>query len=87
MLRGEEQLLQGSAERDAVGVHDNGGVVNTVVLLRNPVLNGTTMTYDVTVTQGSVPSNVDGASLFIDVVGMPRTPVSYAGAARRAVVY
>src|SRR5438309_6952056 len=69
----------------------DGGVVNAVVVLRNPVLNGTTMTYDVTVTQGRVPQNVDGASLFIDVIGMPLTPLSYAGVARRtyrrAVIY
>jgi hypothetical protein len=42
------------------------------------------MTYDVTVTQGSVPSSVDGASLFIDIIGMPLTPLSFAGAERRA---
>lgn len=66
-------------------------VVNAVVVLRHPVLVGDQMTYDVTVTQGTVPPKVDGASLFIDVIGMPLTPVSYAGAARRttrrAIVY
>lgn len=66
-------------------------VVNVVVVLRNPVLIGDQMTYDVTVTQGTLPPNVDAASLFIDVVGMPLTPVSYAGVARRttrrAIVY
>jgi hypothetical protein len=54
-----------------------------VVVLRNPVLTGTTMTYDVMVTQGRVPASVDGASLFIDIIGMPLTPLSFAGAERR----
>jgi hypothetical protein len=62
----------------------DGGVVNTVVVLRNPVLTGDRMTYDVTVTQGNVPAKVDGASLFIDIIGMPLTPLSFAGAERRA---
>lgn len=63
---------------------DDGKVVNTVVVLRNPILMGDQMTYDVTVTQGSVPAKVDGASLFIDIIGMPLTPLSFAGAERRA---
>jgi hypothetical protein len=62
----------------------DGTVANAVVVLRNPVVTGDKMTYDVTVTQGNVPARVDGASLFIDIIGMPLTPLSYAGAARRA---
>ena len=62
----------------------DGNVANVVVVLRNPMLAGDQMTYDVTVTQGNLPANVNGASLFIDIIGMPLTPISYAGAARRA---
>jgi hypothetical protein len=69
----------------------DGRVANVVVVLRNPVLAGDQMTYDVTVTQGNLPAKVDGASLFIDIIGMPLTPLSYAGVARRtyrrAVIY
>ncbi len=61
-----------------------GKVGNVVVELKNPALNGEQMTYDVRVLQGKLPDNADAVSLFIDVVGMPLTPVSYAGAARRA---
>lgn len=60
------------------------GVINAVVVLKNPVLSGDQMTYDVTVTQGRVPSASDGVSLFIDIIGMPLTPLSFAGAERRA---
>jgi hypothetical protein len=67
------------------------GVVTVVVVLRNPMLMGDQMMYDVTVTQGNLPPKVEGASLFIDIIGMPLTPVSGAGVARRttrrAVVY
>ena len=55
-----------------------------VVELKNPAWNGDQMIYDVRVLQGKLPANADAVSLFIDVVGMPLTPVSYAGAARGA---
>jgi hypothetical protein len=61
----------------------DGKVGNVVVELKNPGLNGDQMTYDVRVLQGKLPDNAEAASLFIDVIGMPLTPVSYAGAARR----
>jgi hypothetical protein len=62
----------------------DGKVGNVVVELKNPGLKGDEMTYDVRVLQGKLPDNADAASLFIDVIGMPLTPLSYAGAARRA---
>ena len=49
-----------------------------------PVLAGDKMTYEARVLQGKPPAKTEGASLFIDVIGMPLTPLSYAGAARRA---
>jgi hypothetical protein len=61
----------------------DGKVVNVVLELKNPKLTGDTMTYDVSVIQGT-PGNTEASSLFIDVIGMPLTPLSYAGAARRA---
>jgi hypothetical protein len=62
----------------------DGKVGNVVVELRNPGFKGDQMTYDVRVLQGKLPDKAKGASLFIDVIGMPLTPLSYAGAARRA---
>lgn len=62
----------------------DGNVMNVVMELRSPVLDGDKMSYDVKVLQGKMPSKAEAASLFIDVIGMPLTPVSYAGAARRA---
>jgi hypothetical protein len=62
----------------------DGKVGNVVVELMNPGLKGDQMTYDVRVLEGKLPDKAEGASLFIDVIGMPLTPLSYAGAARRA---
>ena len=61
----------------------DGTVANVVVELKNPGLNGDQMTYDVRVLQGKLPANAEAVSLFVDVVGMPLTPVSVAGVARR----
>ena len=54
-----------------------------VVTLSNPVLTGEDLIYDVKVLEGTMPASGGPASLFIDIIGMPLTPLSYAGAARR----
>ncbi len=51
--------------------------------LKNPQLTGADLTYEVTLLNGKVPEGGAEATLFIDVIGMPMTPFSYAGAARR----
>jgi hypothetical protein len=38
---------------------------------------------DVQILEGSMPAKGGPVSLFIDIVGMPLTPLSYAGVARR----
>jgi hypothetical protein len=59
------------------------GSKNAVVELRNPVLHNGTLTFDVKVLQGTLDDAGGQTSLFIDVIGMPWTPMSYAGVARR----
>jgi hypothetical protein len=57
---------------------------DVVVTLRNPRLSGSDLTYDITVVSGTLPPAGAGpVSLFIDIIGMPFTPVSFAGVARR----
>lgn len=58
-------------------------VYDAVVTLKSPVLDGTTLTFDVDVLEGSLDGAKGGAAVFIDIIGRPLTPVSYAGAARR----
>jgi hypothetical protein len=48
---------------------------------------GDKLSYDVKILQGEMPAKGADVSVFIDIIGMPLTPVSYAGAARRAVIY
>jgi hypothetical protein len=59
------------------------GSNNAVVVLRNPKLEGNSLTYDVRMLEGQLPANGAESSLFIDIVGMPRTPMSVAGVGRR----
>jgi hypothetical protein len=57
---------------------------DVVVTLRNPRVSGNDITYDITVISGTLPPAGAGpASLFIDIIGLPFTPLSFAGVARR----
>lgn len=58
-------------------------VADIVLTLANPQLKGEELSYDVKVLEGTLPARGGPVSLFIDVIGMPLTPMSYAGVARR----
>jgi len=60
-------------------------VSDLVVEISNPVLSGDNLTYNVKVLEGPASASGGACTLFIDIIGMPRTPVSFAGAARRTV--
>ena len=61
---------------------DASSVTDVVVVLKAPKLDGDTLTFEVEVLEGGLAS--DGpAAIFIDIIGRPLTPVSYAGVARR----
>jgi hypothetical protein len=47
-------------------------------------LQGDNLIYTVKVVQGDVPAKGADVSVFIDIIGMPLTPLSYAGVARRS---
>ena len=57
---------------------------NVVLTLRDPKLESGDLSYRVEVLEGEVPASGGAASLFIDVIGRPITPASFAGARRRA---
>jgi hypothetical protein len=64
--------------KDGATAHD------VVVELRSPHLEGDKLTFDVRVLEGD-PAGADGpASIFVDIIGMPLTPLSFAGVARRS---
>ncbi len=58
-------------------------VQDAVVVLKNPKLDGTTLTFTVDVLESNLAAADGPASVFIDIIGMPRTPMSFAGVARR----
>lgn len=58
-------------------------VNDVVVVLRDPDLKGDELSYNVRVLEGEMPAKGGPVSLFIDIIGMPLTPLSYAGVARR----
>lgn len=55
-----------------------------VVELSKPVLKGDVLTYDIKVLQGKTIASGGPCTLFIDSIGRPMTPRSYAGVARRS---
>jgi hypothetical protein len=56
---------------------------DVVVELRNPHLDADRLTFDVRVLEGDLTGADGPASVFIDIIGMPFTPLSFAGVARR----
>jgi hypothetical protein len=62
---------------------EDGEVDNVVVTLHEPRLEGSSLSYSVDVLEGELPASGGASSLFIDVIGRPLTPVSFAGRRRR----
>jgi hypothetical protein len=56
---------------------------DAVVVLKNPNLQGDNLTFDVQVLEGDLKGADGPASVFIDIIGLPFTPLSFAGVARR----
>ena len=71
--------------KDGLSAHD------IVVELRSAHLEGDQLTFDVRVLEGDLAGADGPAAVFIDIIGMPLTPLSFAGvvrpAARRAYWY
>jgi hypothetical protein len=59
------------------------GVKDAVVVLKNPKLDGDNLTFDVDTLEGDLNGADGAASVFIDLIGRPLTPMSFAGVARR----
>jgi hypothetical protein len=67
-----------------ISIIDGDTMRQVVVVLQEPALEGDILRYKVKVLQGDMPAKGADVSVFIDIIGMPRTPVSYAGVARRS---
>jgi hypothetical protein len=62
----------------------DGSVKDAVVVLKSPKLEGEKLTFNVQVLEGDIAGGDGGAALFIDIIGRPFTPMSFAGVARRS---
>jgi len=56
---------------------------DAVVVLTSPALDGDKLTFTVKVLEGDLAGADGPAAVFIDIIGPPFTPLSFAGAARR----
>jgi hypothetical protein len=63
---------------------DGSGVKDVVVVLKSPKLEGDKLTFDVDVLEGDLSGADGAAAVFIDLIGRPFTPMSFAGVARRS---
>ena len=66
-----------------ISIIEGADLKQVIVELQDPVLNGEDLTYTVKLLQGDMPAKGADVSVFIDIIGRPWTPVSYAGVARR----
>jgi hypothetical protein len=80
---GTDSFLSDPPNADLSMIVD-GVLQQTVVVLKDPKLEGDVLSYAVDPVQGEIPLMGAQVSVFIDVIGMPLTPVSYAGVARRS---
>ena len=84
-----EEWTKGDFAKDApnatVSVLSKDGVSarDVVVELKSPHLEGDRLTFDVRVLEGDLAGADGPAAVFIDIIGMPLTPLSFAGVARR----
>ena len=88
--RGKNSFLSDPPNADVSILEDNK-LRQVVVVLQDPVLERESLTYTAKVLKGDMPAHGRDVSVFIDIAGMPATPVSAAGVGRRtyrrAVIY
>jgi hypothetical protein len=62
----------------------DGSVKDAVVVLKSPKLEGDKLTFNVQTLEGDLTGADGAAALFIDIIGRPLSPMSFAGVARRS---
>jgi len=81
--KGKDSFLKDNPNA-TLSVFSGDTVSDLVVELGNPQLLGNDLIYDARILEGAAPVNGGACALFIDIIGMPATPMSYAGVARRS---
>ena len=74
-----------------ISIIEGSNLRQVVATLEQPELKDGNLSYTVKILEGDMPASGKDVSVFIDIIGMPLTPMSYAGVARRsfrrAVIY
>jgi hypothetical protein len=81
--KGKDSFLSDPPNAD-LSILEGSELKQVVVVLEQPELNGDNLTYSVKIVSGDMPESGSDVSVFIDIIGMPLTPLSYAGVARRS---
>jgi hypothetical protein len=80
---GKDSFLSDPPNAD-VSILEGDKLQQVVVTLMDPAIEGDNLSYKVKVLKGEMPTKGSDVSVFIDIIGMPLTPLSFAGARRRA---
>jgi hypothetical protein len=80
--KGKDSFLSDPPNAD-ISILEGDQLRQIVAVLQDPVLQGDSLTYTVKLVQGDMPATGSDVSVFIDIIGMPMTPLSFAGVARR----
>jgi hypothetical protein len=80
--KGKDSFLSDPPNAD-ISILEGDQLRQIVAVLQDPVLPGDNLTYTAKVLQGDMPTKAADVSVFIDIIGMPMTPLSYAGVGRR----
>jgi len=81
---GKDSFAENPPNATVSGFSKTGSNIrDAVVVLKSPKLEGDTLTFDVDVLEGDLAGADGAAAVFIDLIGRPFTPMSFAGVARR----
>jgi hypothetical protein len=80
---GEDSFTKNPPNATVSVFSKDGSVKDAVVVLKNPKLDGDKLTFNVQTLEGDLNGGDGAAAVFIDIIGRPFTPMSFAGVARR----
>jgi hypothetical protein len=79
---GKDSFLNDPPNAD-ISILENGTLRQTVAVLDEPVFENGDLHYTVRIIGGEMPVTGAQVSVFIDIIGMPLSPLSFAGVRRR----
>jgi hypothetical protein len=81
---GDDSFVKNPPNATVSVLGKDGSVKDAVVVLKNPKLEGDKLTFNVQTLEGDLAGGDGPAAVFIDIIGRPFTPMSFAGVARRS---